>query len=263
LSPFGDRLGNQAAVRRHKPPEHSLLFGPQMQAKFGAAPEHILGGLGPFVPLQVTDLGGTEVGPKASPKILKPAGAVHYALKAGSVSARQSPGMRFIEKRPTRLRARDRRLDPLPGKIASKLDRLGRNMHYISGLMEHKVAFIVTALGLIDDAFMMHIYASVAEKERNLISQRTKEGVGQAKARGVKLGHPRHHEIAGAGVATLKARADQVAARVLPIIESIQARGITGAKAIGLELERLQVRTARGGTVWSASQVQNVLKRKQ
>jgi DNA invertase Pin-like site-specific DNA recombinase len=146
--------------------------------------------------------------------------------------------------------------------IVSKLDRLARDVHFVSGLMVHKAPFIVAQLGREVEPFMLHIYASVAEQERNLISTRTKEGLAQAKARGVKLGHPRIDEIVGKGVAAVKAQADQVAERVLPIIEGVQARGITTARGIGAELERLQVRTSRGGTSWSASQVQNVLKRK-
>jgi DNA invertase Pin-like site-specific DNA recombinase len=146
--------------------------------------------------------------------------------------------------------------------IVAKLDRLSRNVHYISGLMEHKVAFIVSQFGVIDDPFMLHIYASVAEKERNLISQRTKEGLAQAKAEGVQLGHPRIHELAGKGAVTMKVEADKFAARVLPIIEGIQARGISTHRGIAAELQRLQVRTARGGTSWGQGQVANILKRR-
>ena len=72
--------------------------------------------------------------------------------------------------------------------IVAKLDRLSRDVHYISGLMKHKVPFIVAELGADTDPFLLHIYAALAEKERNLISQRTKAALKAAKARGVKLG---------------------------------------------------------------------------
>jgi DNA invertase Pin-like site-specific DNA recombinase len=72
--------------------------------------------------------------------------------------------------------------------IVSRLDRLSRNVHFISGLMEHRVHFIVTALGRDCDEFTLHIYASLAEQERKMISERTKAGLAAAKARGVKLG---------------------------------------------------------------------------
>jgi DNA invertase Pin-like site-specific DNA recombinase len=71
----------------------------------------------------------------------------------------------------------------------SKLDRLSRDVHFISGLMTHKVPFVVTELGPDVDPFVLHLYAALAEKERALISQRTKAGLAAAKARGQKLGN--------------------------------------------------------------------------
>src|SRR5215831_10178523 len=72
--------------------------------------------------------------------------------------------------------------------IVAKLDRLSRDVHYISGLMKHRVPFIVTELGADTDPFLLHIYAALAEKERALISRRTKDALAAAKARGVVLG---------------------------------------------------------------------------
>src|ERR1700720_2237010 len=72
--------------------------------------------------------------------------------------------------------------------IVAKLDRLSRDVHYISGLMKHRTPFIVAELGADTDPFMLHIYAALAEKERRLISQRTKEGLAAARRRGKKLG---------------------------------------------------------------------------
>jgi DNA invertase Pin-like site-specific DNA recombinase len=66
----------------------------------------------------------------------------------------------------------------------AKLDRLSRDVHFISGLMAHKVPFIVAELGTGVDPFMLHIYAALAEKERALISERTKAALKAAKARG-------------------------------------------------------------------------------
>jgi DNA invertase Pin-like site-specific DNA recombinase len=60
--------------------------------------------------------------------------------------------------------------------VVARLDRLSHE-HFISGLMAEKVPFVVTAFGLDVDAFMLHIYAAVAQKERALISQRTKEAL--------------------------------------------------------------------------------------
>ena len=57
--------------------------------------------------------------------------------------------------------------------IVAKLDRLSRDVHYISGLMKHRVPFIVAELGADTDPFMLHLYAALAEKERALISRRS------------------------------------------------------------------------------------------
>jgi DNA invertase Pin-like site-specific DNA recombinase len=72
--------------------------------------------------------------------------------------------------------------------VVAKLDRLSRDVHFISGLMSERVEFIVTALGRQADPFILHIYAALAEKERQLISLRTREGLKAAKKRGRVLG---------------------------------------------------------------------------
>src|SRR5437879_5337200 len=72
--------------------------------------------------------------------------------------------------------------------IVAKLDRLSRDVHFISGLMTHRTPFIVAELGADADPFMLHLYAALAEKERRLISQRTKDSLQAKKAQGVKLG---------------------------------------------------------------------------
>jgi len=64
--------------------------------------------------------------------------------------------------------------------IVAKLDRLSRNVHFVSGLMEHRVHFIVAALGKDRDDFTLHIYASLAEQERKMISERTKAGLSRS-----------------------------------------------------------------------------------
>ena len=72
--------------------------------------------------------------------------------------------------------------------IVAKLDRLSRDVHFISGLMTHRTPFIVAELGADADPFMLHLFAALAEKERAMISRRTKDALQAAKARGVKLG---------------------------------------------------------------------------
>ena len=79
--------------------------------------------------------------------------------------------------------------------IVSRLDRLSRNVHFISGLMEHRVHFIVAALGGDRDDFSLHIWASVAEQERKMISERCKAACAAMKARGRKLGTARLSKV--------------------------------------------------------------------
>lgn len=155
--------------------------------------------------------------------------------------------------------------------IVAKLDRLSRNVCYIAGLMERKVPFIVANLGPDVDPFMLHIYAALAEKERNFISQRTREGLAQVRKQGTwiskagnechGLGHPRIADLKGKGAVSLKADADAFAERVVPVITAIQARGVTSLRGIAAELERMRMSTPRGNTGWHASQVRNLLAR--
>src|ERR1700735_4023222 len=72
--------------------------------------------------------------------------------------------------------------------IVSRLDRLSRNVHFITGLMEHKVHFVVAALGRDCDNFTLHIYASLAEQERRMISERIKAALAAGKRKGRKFG---------------------------------------------------------------------------
>jgi DNA invertase Pin-like site-specific DNA recombinase len=73
--------------------------------------------------------------------------------------------------------------------IVAKLDRLSRDVYFISGLMKNRVEFIVTELGRQDDPFTLHIFAALAEKERAMISARTKAALAAKKARGGTLGN--------------------------------------------------------------------------
>jgi DNA invertase Pin-like site-specific DNA recombinase len=72
--------------------------------------------------------------------------------------------------------------------LVSKLDRLSRDVYFISGLMAKRVEFIVTELGRQEDPFVLHLYAALAQKERLLISERTKAGLAVTKERGTPLG---------------------------------------------------------------------------
>src|SRR5205085_12480320 len=76
-----------------------------------------------------------------------------------------------LDRRPQRAAARSeakRRKCPV---IVAKLDRLSRDVHFISGLMAQRVRFVVAELGADADPFMLHLYAAFAEQERAIISR--------------------------------------------------------------------------------------------
>jgi DNA invertase Pin-like site-specific DNA recombinase len=135
--------------------------------------------------------------------------------------------------------------------IVAKLDRLSRDVHYISGLMKHRVPFIVTELGADTDPFLLHIYAALAEKERALISRRTKDALAAAKARGVRLGGLRSKGEEYQREAA--ARAEQLR----PIFEELSG---LSARGTAEELNRRGIPTASGGK-WHAVQVIRVRER--
>jgi len=72
--------------------------------------------------------------------------------------------------------------------VVAKLDRLSRDVAFISALMAQRVPFIVAELGMNADPFMLHIYAALAEQERRMISARTRQALAAARERGVVLG---------------------------------------------------------------------------
>ena len=142
----------------------------------------------------------------------------------------------------------------------AKLDRLSRDVHFISGLMAHKVPFLVAELGSDVDPFVLHLFAALAEKERGLISTRTRQALLAAKERGVSLGNPKLHVARRNAIEAVAAKADRHAANVLPIIKEAQKAGATTLRQIAEALNARGIPTPRGG-VWYAMSVKNVLDR--
>jgi DNA invertase Pin-like site-specific DNA recombinase len=142
----------------------------------------------------------------------------------------------------------------------AKLDRLSRDVHFISGLMAHRVPFVVAELGADVDPFILHLFAALAEKERAMIAARTRAALAAAKARGVTLGGPKLAKARKLAVASIKALADQQAANVLPIIREIQRSGATSLHQIADALNARGISTPRGGK-WYAKSVSNLLAR--
>ncbi len=141
--------------------------------------------------------------------------------------------------------------------LVSKLDRLSRKVSAVATLMEdRKVTFRVAQMPNADN-FQLHIYAALAEQEREFISARTKAALAEARRRGVKLGGLRDKTMKrnAAVQANAKARAEKVSGIILPMRETGKP-----LREIAEHLNRAGVETARGGR-WQASQVKRVLDR--
>jgi DNA invertase Pin-like site-specific DNA recombinase len=143
----------------------------------------------------------------------------------------------------------------------ARLDRLSRDVAFISALMVQNVAFVVASLGRDVPDFMLHVYASLAQEERRLIAERTRDALARKRARGEPLGNVAALDAGRAAANAANARAaDQFAANILPIIREIQGAGHASLRAIAAELTRRNIATARGGA-WSADAVRAVLLR--
>ncbi len=189
------------------------------------------------------------------------AAAEGYDLVGEHVEVETGKGADALDRRPELAAALARARKLKCPVLVAKLDRLSRDVHFISGLMAHRVPFIVAELGADADPFMLHLYAALAEKERALISARTKAALAAKKAAGAKLGNPRAAETIGKAHAANRAAANQFAANILPIIREIQAAGQTTLREIAASLNARGVRTVRGGR-WGASSVRNLLIRR-
>jgi DNA invertase Pin-like site-specific DNA recombinase len=148
--------------------------------------------------------------------------------------------------------------------IIAKLDRLARNVHFVSGLMESGVDFVAADFPQAN-RLTVHILAAVAEHEAKMISERTKVALAAAKRRGVKLGGRRRTRLTddarAVGRAVIAGRARQQAADIAPTIEELQAAGVTSLRAIAEALNERGIPTSRGVGEWKAGQVRRVLSR--
>ncbi|MEN3238970.1 recombinase family protein [Methylobacterium ajmalii] len=149
--------------------------------------------------------------------------------------------------------------------IIAKLDRLARNVAFVSSLMESGVEF--TAVDFPQaNRLTVHILAAVAEHEAKMISDRTKAALAAAKARGTKLGRSPGEgnimtdEYRAKAAAVLKARAESRAADLAPIIGELRASGATSLRALAAGLNRAGIAPPRG-TTWSPMAVSRTLAR--
>lgn len=141
--------------------------------------------------------------------------------------------------------------------LVAKLDRLSRKVAFIAGLMDDKKLKLRVAQMPHADKFQLHIYAALAEQEREFISARTKAALAAAKARGVKLGGMRDATMRRNVAVQEKAQAD--ADRVLKVVAPLHAAG-QSLRSIAATLDGMGVATPRGGK-WTAKQVSRTLDR--
>jgi DNA invertase Pin-like site-specific DNA recombinase len=148
--------------------------------------------------------------------------------------------------------------------IIAKLDRLARNVHFVSGLMESGVEF--TAVDFPQaNRLTVHILAAVAEHEAKMISERTKAALAAAKRRGVQLGGDRGARLTAkarqAGAAAVRARANARADDLAPVIAELRAAGARSLRAIAAGLNERGISTPRGTGPWQANTVKQLLAR--
>lgn len=152
--------------------------------------------------------------------------------------------------------------------VVAKLDRLSRNVAFLSALMESGVEFVAVDQPHAN-RLTIHILAAVAEDEARRTSERTKAALAAYKARGGKLGasHPRSRNLtqearkrgAKAAGESLRKIADAAYSDLAPLFREFQSRGLS-QHAIAAELNR-QGHTTRRGKEWNQVQVGRVLQR--
>jgi DNA invertase Pin-like site-specific DNA recombinase len=177
--------------------------------------------------------------------------AMHgYEIKQAFCEIETGKGADALEKRPqlaAALAAAKKLKCPV---IVYKLDRLSRDVAFISGLMSKQVPFIVTELGPNVESFMLHIYAAVAQKERELIAQRTREALSFAKARGVQLGNAKQAKLNADNAADF---AETMRAHVAPFVNLSLTR-------IAAILNEREIATPTGKR-WQSETVRRLLNR--
>ncbi len=139
--------------------------------------------------------------------------------------------------------------------LIAKLDRLARNVHFISGLQEAKVPF--TAVDMPEaNELVIHLMAAMAQHEARMISSRTKAALAAKRARGEKLGNPHLLKL---GNKVKAKKAQSFAATLKVTLGALKAQGLT-QRLIVEELNRMSLKTPQGGK-WHLIQLQRVLGR--
>ena len=147
--------------------------------------------------------------------------------------------------------------------VVAKLDRLARNAAFLLNLQNAGVDFVCADMPQAN-RLTVGILAVVAEDEARRISERTRAALAAAKARGARLGNPANlgaearRKGTQASTRSRRARAQQRALDLKPIVQEIQADGVVSLRGIASALNERGIPTARGGR-WSAAQVKRLL----
>ncbi|HYF08582.1 MAG TPA: recombinase family protein [Acetobacteraceae bacterium] len=149
--------------------------------------------------------------------------------------------------------------------VAARLDRITRRAHTLSQLLEDGVSIRAADMPGADD-LMMRVYAAMAQKERELISERTRQALAAAKARGTRLGgdrgyRPRSGPDAQAAAQARREAAERAAHRLSLEIEAAAVIGVAHPAALARFLTERSVPTPRGRTRWTHTTITRVLAR--
>lgn len=170
-------------------------------------------------------------------------------VASGKLSVEARPGLAGALEKARKLRC---------SVIVAKLDRLSRDVAFISGLMARGVPFIVAELGVDTDPFILHLFAALSEKERRMIGERTRAALQVKKEAGALLGNRTNlDEARQKAINAKKKLARAFAERVRPEIERMCAGG-ESLNRIAARLNAMGLPTARSG-VWTAKAVSRVL----
>ena len=177
--------------------------------------------------------------------------------KAGEIIASftETESGKKATNRPALIAALELCRKPRATLVIAKLDRLARNVHFISGLMESTVDFVATDQPT-KDRFMLHLQAAFAEEEGRRISERTKEALAAAKRRGVVIG------ATGRILAKrYKAAASRRARELRPLFIHLGCEGIHGPARLVEALNSRGVPSPSGAGKWHRPTVHRVLRR--
>jgi len=146
--------------------------------------------------------------------------------------------------------------------VIARLDRLARNVAFVSNLMESGAEFVAADMPAVN-RLTVHVLAAVAEEEARLTSARTKAALAAARARGVQLGNPlvlaRDPAVSAAGNRAQRENAHRRSTAVLPYIDQARRAGATTLAQIAEALMARGVAPPRGGRRWSPAQVRRVV----